>query len=130
MCGDVRRLPCADAAFDAVISHSTPDHLSSAKELAGTLVDVARVLRPERNAYHHSGQSAPSPHQAEERPAGTFFQQNRFGPLIEPDGEHPLQAVPPVTQLHTWLGNSGDRLRDSRISSVLTRPWDHDSGLA
>jgi len=46
LCGDVRRLPFADAAFDAVISNSTLDHLSSARELECAIGEIARVLRP------------------------------------------------------------------------------------
>jgi SAM-dependent methyltransferase len=43
---DVRRLPFADATFDAVVSLSTLDHFRSRDDLAAGLVELARVLRP------------------------------------------------------------------------------------
>jgi len=43
---DVRRLPFADAAFDAVVSNSTLDHFESLSDLMDGLVELRRVLRP------------------------------------------------------------------------------------
>jgi SAM-dependent methyltransferase len=42
---DVRRLPFADGAFDAVVSNSTLDHFASLKDLVDGLVELSRVLR-------------------------------------------------------------------------------------
>jgi SAM-dependent methyltransferase len=43
---DVRRLPFAAGAFDAVVSLSTLDHFRSSSEVAVALGELARVLRP------------------------------------------------------------------------------------
>ncbi len=43
---DVRRLPFADAAFDAVVSNSTLDHFASMHDLVAGLHELRRVLRP------------------------------------------------------------------------------------
>ncbi len=44
--GDVRRLPFADGAFDVVFSDSTLDHFRALSELAASLRELSRVLRP------------------------------------------------------------------------------------
>ncbi len=43
---DVRRLPFADGSFDAVISNSTLDHFTSPEDIAISLRELHRVLRP------------------------------------------------------------------------------------
>ena len=43
---DVRRLPWADGAFDAVVSTSTLDHFASVAEIETSLRELYRVLRP------------------------------------------------------------------------------------
>ncbi len=43
---DVRKLPFAAGSFNAIISNSTLDHFSSENDIAGALVELARVLRP------------------------------------------------------------------------------------
>jgi SAM-dependent methyltransferase len=44
---DVRHLPFADGAFDVVVSLSTLDHFHTENELAGSLRELGRVLRPD-----------------------------------------------------------------------------------
>jgi SAM-dependent methyltransferase len=44
---DTCRLPFADRTFDAIISNSTLDHLSSHDEITISLRELARVLRPD-----------------------------------------------------------------------------------
>ena len=46
VCGDVRRLPFADASFDVVVSNSTLDHFDSTTDIESSLSELARVLRP------------------------------------------------------------------------------------
>lgn len=43
---DVRRLPFADASFDAVVSLSTLDHFRSSEQIDRALAEVARILKP------------------------------------------------------------------------------------
>lgn len=43
---DVRRLPFADATFDAIVSNSTLDHFDTPSEIATALGELHRVLRP------------------------------------------------------------------------------------
>lgn len=43
---DTRSLPFADAVFDIVLSNSTLDHFESADDIAVSLAEIARVLRP------------------------------------------------------------------------------------
>lgn len=43
---DVRRLPFADASFDAVVSNSTLDHFAARDEIRASLAGIHRVLRP------------------------------------------------------------------------------------
>lgn len=43
---DVRRLPFADASFDAVLSNSTLDHFASPADIAIGLRELHRVLKP------------------------------------------------------------------------------------
>lgn len=43
---DVRKLPFADAVFDAVISNSTLDHFGSEADILTALQELQRVLRP------------------------------------------------------------------------------------
>jgi SAM-dependent methyltransferase len=43
---DVRRLPFAAESFDAVVSNSTLDHFATVQEIAASLAEVRRVLRP------------------------------------------------------------------------------------
>lgn len=43
---DVRRLPFADASFDAVVSNSTLDHFATRGEILESLRGLARVLKP------------------------------------------------------------------------------------
>ena len=43
---DVRRLPFADGVFDAVVSISTLDHFESTAEIATSLREIRRALRP------------------------------------------------------------------------------------
>jgi SAM-dependent methyltransferase len=43
---DVRHLPFADAAFAAVVSNSTLDHFSTPADIAASLAELHRVLRP------------------------------------------------------------------------------------
>ncbi|MEP7207646.1 MAG: class I SAM-dependent methyltransferase [Casimicrobiaceae bacterium] len=43
---DVRRLPFADGAFDAVVSNSTLDHFATHDEIERALADLHRVLAP------------------------------------------------------------------------------------
>ncbi len=43
---DVRRLPFADQAFDAVVSNSTLDHFESTREIVQSIGELGRVLRP------------------------------------------------------------------------------------
>lgn len=43
---DVRHLPFADGSFDRVFSNSTLDHFAELAELARSLGELARVLRP------------------------------------------------------------------------------------
>jgi SAM-dependent methyltransferase len=45
-CADVRQLPFGDAGFDAAVSNSTLDHFGSFEELALSLRELQRVLRP------------------------------------------------------------------------------------
>ena len=45
-CADVRQLPFAGASFGAVVSNSTLDHFRSLEELALSLRELHRVLRP------------------------------------------------------------------------------------
>jgi len=45
-CADVRQLPFGDARFDAVVSNSTLDHFRSFEELALSIGELQRVLRP------------------------------------------------------------------------------------
>lgn len=42
---DVRRLPFADAAFDAVVSNSTLDHFAAVTDISTSLTELHRVLR-------------------------------------------------------------------------------------
>lgn len=44
---DVRRLPFADASFDAVVSLSTLDHFPCSEEIDQALAELARVLKPD-----------------------------------------------------------------------------------
>jgi SAM-dependent methyltransferase len=44
---DVRSLPFADDAFDAIVSNSTLDHFASLAELEDALRELRRVLRPD-----------------------------------------------------------------------------------
>jgi SAM-dependent methyltransferase len=44
---DVRRLPFADASFDAVLSISTLDHFRRTADITASLRELHRVLRPE-----------------------------------------------------------------------------------
>jgi SAM-dependent methyltransferase len=44
--GDVRRLPFADGSFDLIFSNSTLDHLGSLDEIALSIGELARILRP------------------------------------------------------------------------------------
>jgi len=44
--GDVRVLPFADNAFDLVVSDSTLDHFDEVDDIARSLRELARVLRP------------------------------------------------------------------------------------
>lgn len=44
---DVRRLPFADASFDAVVSLSTLDHFRCSEEIDWALAELARVLKPD-----------------------------------------------------------------------------------
>ena len=44
--GDVRRLPFADGSFDLIFSNSTLDHLGSLDEIALSIEELARILRP------------------------------------------------------------------------------------
>lgn len=44
--GDVRHLPFDDGSFDVVVSNSTLDHFSSVDEIAGSLVELRRVMMP------------------------------------------------------------------------------------
>ena len=46
LAGSVRSLPLADASFDLAISTSTLDHLASLDEIAASLAELRRVLRP------------------------------------------------------------------------------------
>ena len=43
---DIRELPFDDGAFDAVVSNSTLDHFPSPDEIAASLREINRVLRP------------------------------------------------------------------------------------
>ena len=43
---DVRRLPFGDAAFDLIVSNSTLDHFATYAELASSVAELHRVLRP------------------------------------------------------------------------------------
>ena len=43
---DARRLPFADGAFDIIVSDSTLDHFSDTPDIAVSLREMARVLRP------------------------------------------------------------------------------------
>jgi SAM-dependent methyltransferase len=43
---DTRRLPFADGAFDCIVSNSTLDHFGSVEEIATSLAELHRVLRP------------------------------------------------------------------------------------
>jgi O-antigen/teichoic acid export membrane protein/ubiquinone/menaquinone biosynthesis C-methylase UbiE len=43
---DVRQLPFGNGVFDVVVSNSTLDHFETAEELAGSLRELSRVLRP------------------------------------------------------------------------------------
>ena len=43
---DIRELPFEDGAFDAVVSNSTLDHFPSPDEIAASLREINRVLRP------------------------------------------------------------------------------------
>jgi ubiquinone/menaquinone biosynthesis C-methylase UbiE len=43
---DVRRLPFADATFDAVVSLSTLDHFDLHTDIETSLAELVRVLRP------------------------------------------------------------------------------------
>jgi SAM-dependent methyltransferase len=45
--GDVRGLPFKEASFDCVISLSTLDHLSSCEEIAVSLGEIYRILKPQ-----------------------------------------------------------------------------------
>jgi SAM-dependent methyltransferase len=45
-CADVRRLPFADEAFDAVVSNSTLDHFASFDDVILSLRELRRVLKP------------------------------------------------------------------------------------
>lgn len=45
-CADVRRLPFADDSFDAVVSNSTLDHFHSLTEMAASLRELSRTIRP------------------------------------------------------------------------------------
>jgi SAM-dependent methyltransferase len=44
--GDVRRLPFAGESFDVVLSTSTLDHFQSREDIAVSLAEIFRVLRP------------------------------------------------------------------------------------
>ena len=44
--GDVRHLPYADDAFDAIVSISTLDHFDSRDDIPRALVEIHRILRP------------------------------------------------------------------------------------
>lgn len=43
---DVRHLPFADGVFDVIVSNSTLDHFESSDEIANSLHELHRVLRP------------------------------------------------------------------------------------
>lgn len=45
-CADVRELPFADASFDVVYSGSTLDHFGSVADIARSMTELVRVLRP------------------------------------------------------------------------------------
>jgi SAM-dependent methyltransferase len=45
-CADVRRLPFADDSFDAVVSNSTLDHFHSLSDMAASLRELSRTVRP------------------------------------------------------------------------------------
>lgn len=45
-CADVRRLPFASDSFDAVISNSTLDHFHSLSDMAVSLKELSRIIRP------------------------------------------------------------------------------------
>jgi len=44
---DVRHLPFANGVFDVIVSNSTLDHFESSDEIANSLYELHRVLRPE-----------------------------------------------------------------------------------
>ncbi|MEO8193996.1 MAG: class I SAM-dependent methyltransferase [Gemmatimonadales bacterium] len=46
VCGDVRRLPIGDETVDAIVSLSTLDHFESPDDVATSLGELFRVLRP------------------------------------------------------------------------------------
>jgi ubiquinone/menaquinone biosynthesis C-methylase UbiE len=45
-CADVRQLPFASDSFDAVISNSTLDHFHSLTDMAASLKELSRIMRP------------------------------------------------------------------------------------
>lgn len=45
-CADVRRLPFADDSFDAVVSNSTLDHFHELSDMAASLRELSRTVRP------------------------------------------------------------------------------------
>lgn len=49
--GDVRRLPFPDDHFDRVVSNSTLDHFKTSAELADSLKELNRVMRPGGELY-------------------------------------------------------------------------------
>jgi SAM-dependent methyltransferase len=46
VCADVRRLPFAGNSFDAVISNSTLDHFQELSDMAASLKEFSRIVRP------------------------------------------------------------------------------------
>lgn len=46
-CADVQRLPFPDATFDCIFSNSTLDHLASLEQIADSLRELYRVVRPQ-----------------------------------------------------------------------------------
>ena len=51
LAADVRRLPFADGDFDTVVSNSTLDHFKTSAELADSIKELSRVLRPGGELY-------------------------------------------------------------------------------
>lgn len=44
--GDIRRLPFADASFDLIVSDSTLDHFDDKQEIATSISELSRILKP------------------------------------------------------------------------------------